>query len=58
MVYHRETDRQSWAVETTQLALRAVPEIIRMGGGPQALFCPMGGEGVLLKTCPRAGGSL
>ena len=26
------------------------------GGGPQAPFCPGGGEDVLLTTCPRGGG--
>ena len=41
---------QSWSWKR----LRAVPEIILRGGGPQTLFCPVGG--VLLKVCPRGGG--
>ena len=38
--------------------VRAVPEIILRRGGPQALFCPVGGDGALLTTCPGDGGSL
>ena len=38
------------------VSLGAVPEIIlRGGGGPQALFCPVG-EGCFVETCPRGGG--
>ena len=54
--YTKDTSTEvSLVIQTVAVGnhLRAVPEIIP-GGGPQALFCPVGG--VLLTTCPRGGG--